>query len=371
MALQYTGTRNGNSRVKRIVSKVENAFRASSRLDASTTRQLGMTLNQFALFVAAAKYLSITKAAKELRVSQPSVSQQLKQLEDRYGAKLYRRLSKGIEITEAGQLFLGNITPILVQVAKLGDDLKPPSSPKLVPAILTVGGTFSASAVLLPTLLARLQLRHPGAQLELRTGTSVQLERLVLSSTLDLAVTERSPLSNDLSFDPLGREKVVVFVPLDHLLARRKFVALSDVLAEPLIIRGGKGISGTTEHALKRLRDQGLELKIGMRCGGPSAIKAAVRQKMGVGLAFEDSVRAEIESGEFKALKVRGLEIETRTFVIYPKNRSLSSMAQKFLELLRGARAAQKLDNASKSSRRSIDGLRSSHSGYSQVSRNI
>ena len=370
MALQYNCTRNGNSR-KRSIAKTDNGLGAGSRLDASVTRQLGLTLNQFALFVAAAKYLSITKAAKELRVSQPSVSQQLKQMEERYGAKLYRRVSKGIEITEAGQLFLGNIMPILVQVAKLGDDLKRPGSAKLAPAILTVGGTFSASAVLLPTLLARLQLRHPGAQLELRTGTSAQLERLVRCSTLDLAVTERPPRSNDLSFDPLGREKVVVFVPLDHLLARRKSVALADVLAEPLIIRGGKGIFGRTEHALKRLRDQGLDLKIGMRCGGPSAITAAVRQKMGVGLAFENSVRAEIESGEFKALKVRGLEIETRTFVIYPKNRSLSPIAQKFLELLHGTRAAQKSDNVSKSSRQSTDDLDSRHSGDSQLSRNV
>ena len=79
-----------------------------------------MTLNQFTLFAAVAKHLNVRKASEELRVSQPSVSQQLKQLEDRYGLKLYRRLSKGIEITEQGQAFLRNITPILEQVAKSG-----------------------------------------------------------------------------------------------------------------------------------------------------------------------------------------------------------------------------------------------------------
>jgi DNA-binding transcriptional LysR family regulator len=78
-----------------------------------------MTLNQFSSFAAVAKHLSLTKASLELHVSQPSISQQLKQLEDHHGTQLYRRLSKGIEITEAGQLFLRKIMPILDQVAKL------------------------------------------------------------------------------------------------------------------------------------------------------------------------------------------------------------------------------------------------------------
>ena len=79
-----------------------------------------------------------------------------------------------------------------------------------------------------------------------------------------------------------------------------------------------------------------------MRCDGPSAIKAGVRQKMGVGIAFEDSVQAEIDSGEFKALKVRGLEFEAESFIVYPKHRALSPLAYEFLELLRAARVETK-----------------------------
>ena len=63
-----------------------------------------------------AKHLNVTQAAAELRVSQPSITQQLKQLEEHHGTQLYRRLSKGIEITEAGQAFLRKIMPIIEQV---------------------------------------------------------------------------------------------------------------------------------------------------------------------------------------------------------------------------------------------------------------
>jgi DNA-binding transcriptional LysR family regulator len=297
-----------------------------------------MTLNQFALFVAVAKSSSITKASAELRVSQPSVSQQLRQLELHYGAKLYRRLSRGIEITEAGQKFLRKIIPILMHVARLRNGHNFGLAKKVAAETLTVGGTFSASAVLLPGLLARLRKQHPKAELELRTSTSEQLERLVLTSALDLAVIPQPAHSKDLMSEPLRRERLVCFAPAQHRLSKKHRVEISDLILEPFIIRGGNGIAATTETALKQIRDQGWNIKIGMRCDDPMAIKSAVRHGMGVGVGFEETVKSEITSGEFKILRVCGLDLEGETFIIYPKKRPLFHLAQEFLGLLRGTR---------------------------------
>jgi DNA-binding transcriptional LysR family regulator len=90
---------------------------------------------------------------------------------------------------------------------------------------------------------------------------------------------------------------------------------------------------------MKRLRDQGLQVRIAMRCAEPAAIKAAVRQKMGVGIAFTGSIKTAVDSGEFKILKVRGLELEAKSYIVYPKGRSLSPLAHKFLQLLREMRS--------------------------------
>ena len=368
MTRDHNQDKNIDSAAKRNGPGFDSDFRRVSRFEADVSRRLGMTLNQLASFAAVAHYSNLTMASAALRVSQPSISQHLRQLEQSYGVKLYRRLSRGIEITEAGQSFLRDITPILALVAKLGEGSKL-SSERLAPKVLSIGGTYGASAVLLPALLARFQLRHRKAELEFRTASTEQLERLVLKSTMDLAVTDRKSSLADLACDPLRRETVLAFVPPGHPLARRKIVNLSDVLAEPLIVRGGRGISGTTENALKRLRNQGWTIKIGMRCDTPGAIKAAVRQKMGVGFAFEDSLKAEIDAGEFKILKVRGLELEVESFIIYSKKRPLSLLAQQFLELLRGVRRTRNPRHHSNASRRSIAVLRSSLSEYSEVSR--
>src|SRR6266542_150054 len=140
MTLNQQGQAEIEPRSKEVISSFGGSVRATTGLGTGQLTRSGITLNQFWFFAAVAKHLNMTRASEELRVSQPSISQQLKQLEDHYGSKLYRRLSKGVEITEAGQLFLHNIAPILEQVAKLETGFNP-STPKIMREVLKVGGT--------------------------------------------------------------------------------------------------------------------------------------------------------------------------------------------------------------------------------------
>lgn len=81
-----------------------------------------------------------------------------------------------------------------------------------------------------------------------------------------------------------------------------------------------------------------MDIKIGLRCEDPTAVKAGVRQGMGIGIAFEETVKAEIRAGEFAVLNIPGLTLSAKSFVIHKKINQLSPLAQEFLELLRGAR---------------------------------
>jgi DNA-binding transcriptional LysR family regulator len=300
-----------------------------------------MTLQQFRVLDAIATSGNLSRAALELSTSQPALSHQLKLLQLSYGAKLYSRTPAGIVLTDAGERLLAGIRPILKSVDKLKKGSVPVIERKFASMVLRTGGTFSACAVLLPTLLARLQLLHHEARFECRTSTSEQLERSVINRKMDVAVTARAATSRELACEPLRSERIVAFVPSGHPLARKKSLTGPELFNETLIIRGGTGISGTTEKALRRFRTQGSEIKIGLRCDDPMAIRAAVRQKMGVGVAFEETIKADAEGGEFKILKVRGLELAGASFIVYSKQRQLSPIAQEFLELLRASRSKQ------------------------------
>lgn len=298
-----------------------------------------MKFNQFTFFATIAKHRSLTKASRELNVSQPSISQQLRLLERDYGVKLYRRSGKGIELTEAGRLLLSRVAPILEQVAQI-KSIFPQQKARSEAPRLKIGGTFGPSTLLLPALATQVTKNHPVIEIELRTTGVLQLEQLLLNGHVEIAVSTHPPHHAELTWEPFRHERMVLFVSPTHPLARKSKVTIADVEAFPLVIRYLRGVTGTTVRLLNELAAQGLKFKIGMRCEAPYAIKEAVKKNAGIGVVFEDVVKREVERGEFKILKGHGLKLESDTYIFYRTDKPLSALGQEFLTLLRKARAA-------------------------------
>src|SRR5262245_31975636 len=279
-----------------------------------------MTLYQFKLFLVIAKCGSLSKAALELRMSQPALTHQMKLLQESYGAPLYIRTLHGVVLTPAGEKLLLGIEPILESVGKLRSGAPAPTQVrKTSQNVLRVGGTDAASIILLPNLLAQFHGQHPHITLEFRTRTSGHLERMVANGSMDLAVTARQPASNELEYELLRSERIALFVATSHRLAARRQLQIDDVLTEPLIVRGGRNGGGVTDQALFQLRRRASSVKIGMYCDGPNAIKAAVAQGIGVGMVFEETLKPEVAAGRFKVLNIRDLHLEGESYIVYAK----------------------------------------------------
>ena len=304
-----------------------------------------MTLNQFTFFAAIAKHGSLTRASQELRISQPSVSQQLRVLERDSGVKLYRRSGRGIELTDAGRLLLGRVAPILEQVAQI-KSIFSQREEGAETGRLTIGSTFGPSTLLLPSLAARFKKTHSEIEIELRTRSAQRLEQLLLNAHVEIAVSTHRPRHPELAWEPFRRERMVLFVSAAHPLARKSKVTLVDVQAFPLVIRSIRGVQGATVRLLNELAGQGLKFKIGMRCEVPDAIKEAVEKNAGIGIVFEDVVKREVERGEFKILQGHGLKLESDTYILYRGDEPLSALGQEFLTLLRKAPAARQVTDA-------------------------
>ena len=117
-----------------------------------------MTLDRFMVFAAVAKHQNVTRASEQLHISQPAVTKQLKLLEKNYNLKLYKRIGRGIELTESGQVFLSDVKAILKRYERLRENITAaPATAKV--ETLTVGGSHSPSVHLLPSLLARFKPR--------------------------------------------------------------------------------------------------------------------------------------------------------------------------------------------------------------------
>jgi DNA-binding transcriptional LysR family regulator len=292
-----------------------------------------MIPREFSIFLSAAEHLNLTKASEALRVSQSFITKQLKNLETAYKAKLYRRRSRGIELTERGRGFLTVIRGIANQLEKFEQDSYAPSRKENT--TIKVGGSYGPSAFLIPSVLAAFQIAHPQIDIVQRTRSRRVLERLILKSEVELAVVNSAGTDPNIESEPYRYEKLVLFVAAHHPLAKKRAIPLTDIALTSLIVRRTTQGKCDTGGHIRRMEELGMHPRVVMRCDSPFAVKMAVKRKVGVGILCRHLVESDVRSREPKVLNLPGVSLETRTFIIYHRERPLSIYATEFLKLLR------------------------------------
>ena len=309
-----------------------------------------MTFTQMMAFAAFAKNRNITKAAQALRVSQPSVSKHLKNLEELYGVKLFERIGGMAELTEEGRICLRRINGILFHLDKLQYELGPKKSSK--PEILKVAGSYDASAKVLPSVISRFQKKHKDTRIVLRTGSRKMIRALMLRSEVEIAVLNENPSNPNLESEKFREEEFIVFAAPTHPLSRKGNLVLPDLNRVVVVATGGKGRLSTTDKILRASENHGEKVRIGIRCGTPEAVKAIVQKGTGIGILSADTVIPEIRRKIFKPLKFSGVKLVVQTYIVYCKDRPLSPLAREFLAMLRGESSREIVDAPMKSLRK-------------------
>ncbi len=292
-----------------------------------------MTLHQLRILVVIAKTLNVTKAASGLHISQPSISQQLKMLEEEYGLELYKSNGRGIKLTEKGQFFVSHAKLILEQVDELNAHLDAsPRAAKHKP--LVVAGSQGLSEIFLPSMVAVFQKRYPQVDVALQTGHTQAIEVKILEGETDIALMRYPSKSPLIISEPYRQERVVSFVSAKHPLARKGKITLSDLELIPLIIRGGNTSPTRVEERLKKLENQGVKPNIFMRCELPKAVKIAVGKKIGLGFLCWELVKSDVRNGIFKTIQIPDLNLSHMTYILFRRDKPLSASARDFLTLL-------------------------------------
>jgi DNA-binding transcriptional LysR family regulator len=287
-----------------------------------------MTSHQLEIFDAVAERLSITEAARKIRISQPSVSKQLRFLEREFGLKLYVRSGRGIKITEEGRLLQTAAKPILKQMEELrGSFLNKVADERA--ATLKVGSTPSPGAFFLPGVLKSFVKRHPNIHPTLRTGYPDTIKDMVLNGEVDVAVTTIPPSHPQIVEEAIATEDIVAVVSAKHALANKKRLSQTELGKIPFIMT----TQGRIADEIKRI---GLHLNVVMWCESIDLKKAAVQAGLGVGLFYRGSAEAGLRQGYFKALEMPWLrDIKIACYVIYRKGVRLSPDLVSLLSLLR------------------------------------
>lgn len=292
-----------------------------------------MELRQIRYFVEAAQLGHFTRAAERLRVSQPSLSQQIRALESELGVELFDRMGRRVRLTSAGEAFLVRARRILEEAESAKTEIQEFSD--LLRGRVTVGALQSAVGSALARLLVAFGELYPGVELNLREQqiTDPMLEMLS-AGELDLAVGHASGIEmpRGLAASPLFTEDLVLIISPEHSLSERKRVSLAELRAEPFItFSAGSGIRNTLVAACLQ---EGFAPRIAFESG---ATRTLVSQGLGVSLVPRSFTEA--EGPQVVTLEVLGTAPITRTVAIFwDERRRLAPAIAALLQFVRSHR---------------------------------
>ena len=293
-----------------------------------------MTIHQLKVFDAVARNRSISRAAKELHISQPTVSRHLKELEAELGSRLYRVAKNGIELTIDGDIFLRAAQSLLAEFERLQSTLKKQTDANIEQ--LRIGTTLGAKTSFVASIVGAFLKDYPQARAAIVEGFSPNLESKVLNSELDVALVNHLGHFDGLRYENVGQKiDMVPFVSSRHPLARKTNLDPKDVLGAPLFLRRrNDGMDSRMERFLRNLAPSDLDLNVVLYTDSFHALILAVRQRLGVGFTHRDRLKNGVKSKNYKILDVPGLTVTADTYFVSAKSKPLSPVAMKFREFL-------------------------------------
>jgi DNA-binding transcriptional LysR family regulator len=294
-----------------------------------------MTLRQFEVFLAVARAKSFRRAAEALHLSQPALSQHVRELETELGARLFDRLPRSAVLSEAGRVLEEHAARLFATLAAARQAIAEVAG--LQRGSLVIGASTTPGIYVLPRILGLFRQRHPGIELTLRLGNSAAIERLVRANELDLGLVGGHGLAPREECLAAGlTDELLLVVPPAHAWGARREVPPADLPRSPLLLREvGSATRQLTEQALQTA---GVRYQAGLVLEHTEAIKQAVLAGLGVAFVSEHAVRGEVATGRLCALRLRGLRIVRHFHVIHHEARRLGNAARALMELMSSIR---------------------------------
>jgi DNA-binding transcriptional LysR family regulator len=274
-------------------------------------------INKIGTFLRAAETLSFSETAKQLHMSQPTISHHIKTLEQEMGVVLFTRTNTGLQLTEAGRLLLPWAHRLLhdtnnmqAMMSSIQDD---------VVGELRITCSTTAGKYVLPQMAARFCQRYPGVKVSILACMPEDVTPKLLEGEAHIGVLSREIIDESLESQEFFRDIITLIVPANHRWSFRKIIQPDEILEEPLIIR--EETSGTRRVVLSELAKYDIgsnDLNIFMELGNAEAIVRTVAAGYGIAFVSKLATACPLERGNVVDLKVEGLSL-TRTIYMVRK----------------------------------------------------
>ena len=255
-------------------------------------------------FLTVCRTMNYTRAAEELNITQPAVSQHIAHLERDYGVPLFAYRNKKLQLTDAGALLRDALSTMAHDERLLRDRMR--SSATGARVELSLGMTLTAGEYLVAAPLADYLRRHPELHVAVRSGGTSELLALLNAGEIDCAFVEGFFDKNAYAWDVFRTERLVCVCAADHEFAARP-VRVEDLFDERLIVREpGSGTRAVLEHALAARNLALASFARTTEVGSINVIKSLVAGGFGLSFMFAAAVSDDVARGRLSLIEIAG-----------------------------------------------------------------
>ena len=292
-----------------------------------------MDLWQLNIFCKVIELKSFSKAGQAVHLSQPTISNHIKDLEDHFDCRLIDRLAKEAVPTKAGELLYGYAKKFLALRDETETALAEYNGK--IRGRLVIGGSTIPGTYLMPQMIAGFKGQYPEVIISLIIGDTAHIIEGILDGSLELGLVGARAETQKIAQKQLISDEMRLIVPAHHRWANQNHVSMKQLISEPFILR--EPGSGTLKSLHQSLHDQGHmaeELNVIAELGSNEAICQGIKNGVGVSILSTLAVAEDLRAGKLSALKVDGLHLERSFYLTWHRHRSPSTLYQAFVKFL-------------------------------------
>jgi DNA-binding transcriptional LysR family regulator len=292
-----------------------------------------MDLHRLEVFCKVVELRSFTKAAEAVLLSQPTISEHIRTLEENLGEKLLDRLGREVSPTPAGRILYRYALKMLrlreeaIQaLAMYKGDL----SGRLSLGASTIPGTY-----ILPRIIGSFKTCHPSIQVALKISGTGQIVEAVLKRELEIGLVGSKWKDRRLDFEEIFSDELVLAVFPDHPWSSWNEIPMEEIYGEPFILR--ERDSGTRMVMNQILEARGFDfskLSVVAEMGTTQAVRQSIKARIGISILSRQAIAEDLEKSSLFAVPLKGIRFERPFYLVQRKNRQLTPICQAFLDHL-------------------------------------
>ncbi len=288
-----------------------------------------MTIRHLKLFIAVVDYKTMSNAAKKMFISQPSVSQTIREIEEYYGIMLFERLSQKLFLTQAGEKLLKYARHIVTTFEDMEQEFK--SKDKAI--AIRIGGCLTFGTYMLPEILRQFENKCPNINTKIIIDNTTVIEKKLLTNEIDIGIVEGEIIADDLLNFPIYQDQLVIVTSFNNSLLKKDEIDISELNGLDMIAREDGCIERSQFQ--KFLNENNLKVNFKWNCTSVETIKNALKNSNAFSALSLLSVKEEIERNELKIIKIKNIKLSRDLSIVLHKNKILTEEIKVFLDICR------------------------------------